>query len=354
MPMKRLTLLDQIETVAPALSNKEAIPILSHLWFTGKHVMAFNDGIAISAKLETEWKAAVPSVLIKLLRASGASDLDVTIQKNGEFLCKAAAAKIKLATMPAADFLFTMPALGKTEAPTISGDNMGPFLHAVEFAVKCVATEATVPEQLGVSLISAGKNTISVYATNEKSLFYSKVKINGAMPKRVILSEEFCKQMLVLCSKGDAPALYIREDCAIFVAGVVTLFGKLIHSENPLDFDGVLQRHFPDLGQDPKLSDIPSKMKMIVDRACIIMNGSGDTQVMVKDGTIRFQSFDGQADRGVSDVMKIGAVQKDITIKFNPHVAKIALDAGLDRIRLTKNCVVFTKDDLIFLVTATA
>jgi hypothetical protein len=351
--MKRLTLLDQIETVAPALSSKETIPILSHLWFTGKQVMAFNDGIAISAKLETEWKAAVPAVLIKLLRASAASDLIITVQTNGELLCKAAAAKIKLPTMPPDDFVFKMPTLGKDDKPSINID-IEPFFDALEFAVKCVAAEATVPEQLGVSLIASGKNTASVYSTNEKSLFYSKVKLNGMMPKRVILSEEFCKQMLALRNKGDAPALYIREDCAIFVNGGVMLFGKLIHSENPLDFDGVLQRHFPDIGKDPKLSDIPSKMKMIIDRACIIMNSSGDTQVMVKDGMAHFRSFDGQTDQAVADVMKIGTEQKDLTIKFNPNVAKIALDAGLDRIRLTKDCVVFNKGSLVFLVTAKA
>jgi hypothetical protein len=56
----------------------------------------------------------------------------------------------------------------------------------------------------------------------------------------------------------------------------------------------------------------------------------------------------------VADVMKIGTEQRDLTIKFNPNVAKIALDAGLDRIRLTKDCVVFNKGSLVFLVTAKA
>jgi hypothetical protein len=349
--MLRQKLVEVLATVQPALSTKDAIPILTMFWFTGKQVLAFNDGIAISTKLETEWKAAVPGVLIKLLQASLASDLDITLQRDRELFIKAAAAKIKLPILPAEDFVFTMPALAKTETPSISGDNIWPFLDAVTFAVQCVASEASVPEQLGVNLLAKSKDSASVYATNEKSLFYTKVKTDKALPKRVILSEEFCKQMLTLYHTDVPATLYIREDSAIFKTGDVTLFGKLIHSENPLDFDGVLDRHFPDLTKNPKLSDVPSKMKMIIDRACIIMGNGGNTEAMVKEGTIHFRSHDPRTDRGVADVMKIGAEQKDLIIKFSPSLAKIALDAGLDRIRLTKNCVIFNRGELVFLVT---
>ena len=345
--MKRLTFLDALETVSPALSSKDTIPILTHLWFTGKQVMAFNDGIAISTKLDTNWQGAVPAVLIQLLRASGAIDVSSNMTKNGELHMVAAAARIKLPTLPPEDFVFDMPAMKKDEVPSISGNNIAPFLDALSFAIQCVASDATVPEQLGVNLLPGA----SMWATNEKSLFYTKIKTDRAI-KRMILSEEFCKQMLSLRNKSETLALYLREDAAIFKAGDTILFGKLIHSERPLDFEGVLNQHFPDLGKKPKLSDVPAKMKPIIDRACIIIGNGGDTNAMVKDGQIHFRSYDQRTDRAVSDVMKIGSEQKDLIVKFNPNFAKIALDAGLDKIRLTQSCVVFTKNDLVFLVTA--
>lgn len=342
--MKRTKLLEALETVSPALSSKDTIPILTNFWFTGKHLMAFNDGIAISTALETEWKAAVPSVLNKLLQASGASDVNFTISTNGELRAVAAAARIKLPTLPPEDFVFTMPTLKKDETPTFSGDNLNYFLDALSFAVKCIATEATVPEQIGVNLLPGA----SMWTTNEKSLFYTKIKTDKAL-KRVILSEEFCKQMLNLRGKSETPALYIRDDSAIFKSGDVLLFGKLINSESPLNFQSVLDRHFP---AKTKLVDVPPKMKMILERACIIISNGGDTEAIVKSGQIHFKSYDQQTDQAVSDVMKIGADQSEITIKFNPNLAKTAVDAGMDKLRLTKDCIIFTKGDLVFLVTA--
>jgi DNA polymerase III sliding clamp (beta) subunit (PCNA family) len=347
--MKRLKLLETLETVAPALSSKDAIPILTHLWFTSKQVLAFNDGIAISATLETPWSAAVPAVLIKLLQASGAIDVEFTLNNNGELRAVAAAAKIKLPTLPPEDFVFTMPALKKDETASISGPNLDPFIEALAFAVQCVSSEATVPEQLGVSLLPGKNDLASMYATNEKSLFYTKIKTNKAI-KRVILSEEFCKQMLTLYNnESESPALYLRDDSAIFKVGGTTLFGKLIHSDQPLDFEGVLSRHFP---AKTKLFDTPVKMKPILDRACIIIGNGGDTEAVVTNGEVRFKSYDQRTDRAVNDVMEIDTEQDELTIKFNPGVAKLATDAGMDKIRLTKNCVIFSKGDLVLLVTA--
>jgi DNA polymerase III sliding clamp (beta) subunit (PCNA family) len=357
--MNRLKLLSALETVAPALSSKDTIPILTHLWFTGKQVLAFNDGIAISTVLATDWQAAVPSVLIQLLRASGAEEVDFTVGRNGELHggAKAARMNIKLPTLPPDDFVFTMPTMKKDETPSISGDDIAPFLDAMSFAIQCVASEATVPEQLGVTLLpgAGGANTDktpSMWSTNEKALFYTKIRTNKAI-KRMILSEEFCKQMLNLRNESEKPALYFRDDAAIFKAGDTTLFGKLIHAEQPLDFEDALSRHFPDLNKKPKLSEVPIKMKNIIERACIIVGSNGgNTEAMVKDHQVHFRSYDQRTDQAVADVMKIGNGQPDLAIKFSPVVAKIALDNDLDKIRLTKSCVIFTKDDLVLLVTA--
>lgn len=356
--MNRLELLDKIEAVEPALSAKDTIPILTHLWFTGKTVMAFNDGIAIQALFDTDFKAAVPAVLTQLLRTSAADEVEMKLNGNGELSVKAATSRISLPTFPSDDFVFEMPGITEKEVRAgalISGEsdneNAVAFFEAVDLAIQCVANEATVPEQLGVNLLPGPKDTVSIYSTNEKSLFHARLKTYRPLKKRVILSTEFCKQMLSLAKRDiGGAALYIRDDAALFnVRDEWQLFGKLIFSDSPLDFDSVLTRHFPDMGKKPKLSKIPNKMNIILDRAVIIIGNKGDTTVEVKEGTANFKSE--LNDRRVIDKMTVEG-QSNITIKFNPALAKIALDSGSNQMRMMKDCIIFTKDDSVFLISA--
>ena len=60
--------------VAPALSDKELIPVLTHFWFSGDKVMAFNDQIAIEVELKTNFTGAVPGrTLLEFLEKSESS-----------------------------------------------------------------------------------------------------------------------------------------------------------------------------------------------------------------------------------------------------------------------------------------
>ena len=355
--MNRLELIEKIEAVEPAVAAKMTIPILGHMWFTGRHVMAYNDGIAISASLRTDFKAAVPPLLTKLLRASMALEVDVTLKDAGGLQVKAASSKMTVPVYPAANFetIFKMPVLQESDAPKriIGGKTteLEAFLASMGYALRCVMEEnATVAEQLGVTLAPAGKDMISVFSTNEKALFAARFKCRNPLKKRLTLSAEFVKQMLSLSKKADTCSLYIYDNSALFKAGIYTLFGKLIFSELPLDFDGVLKTHFPDKDNKPKLSKVPEKLRLVLERSTIVIGDKGDTEVTTGGGKAVFVSRYGDSE--VSDVMLISENQEDLRVKFSPSIAKIAVDADLNQVRFTKKCVVFTNGDLVLLVTA--
>lgn len=353
--MNRLELLEKIEAVEPAIAAKQTIPILAHLWFTGRHIMAYNDGIAISATMRTDFKAAVPTLLIKLLRASMATEIDISLKQNGGIQVKAASAKMSVPTYPPDNFesIFKMPEIKASDSGKIvvegTTESLKEFFDAMGYAAECVASDATVPEQLGVTLVPAGKTAMSLYATNEKCLFYTRIKIKNPLAKRLTLSAEFVKQMLALRKRADTCSLYIHDNSAVFKAGTYMLFGKLIFSDRPLDFDGVLKQHFPDLGNKPKMSEVPAKLRMVLERASIVLGSDNDTEATAKDGKISFLSKHG--DNQVWDVM-LAKNQADLKIKFSPTVAKLAMDAELDQMRFTEKCVIFTNGELVLLVTA--
>ena len=110
--LSRTALIANLEVVEPALSDNAMIPVLSHFWFTGKRLLAYNGTIAISVPCETKFTGAVPKTLLAMLRTSGAKEIEIT-KAAFALEVKAAAAKWKLPTLPPDDFTFKMKAMPK-------------------------------------------------------------------------------------------------------------------------------------------------------------------------------------------------------------------------------------------------
>src|ERR1700757_1851266 len=94
--MLRKEILDKVQTVSPALANNDLVPVLSHLWFTGTSLMAYNDQIAISVPCKTDFKVAVPgATFISLLKNTIAKEIELSVA-NDEMQIKAASSRLKL------------------------------------------------------------------------------------------------------------------------------------------------------------------------------------------------------------------------------------------------------------------
>src|SRR5688572_26415228 len=94
--MKREDLLNQLQTVSPALATIDLIPIMTHFWFADDRIVAYNDAIAIDTATEANLRCAIPGKLtLELLSNSFANDVKLELDKDRLFI-EAGSSRIKL------------------------------------------------------------------------------------------------------------------------------------------------------------------------------------------------------------------------------------------------------------------
>lgn len=349
--MQRKDFLTKLSIVAPALSDNDLLPVMTHYWFTGTELMAFNDQISISMPCKTDFEGAVPGKLLyELMKNSKAKNVDIEASKD-VLNVKAASSRMKLAIMDTENFVFEMPKPGKKE-PFLS-INMDDFIEAVEICMRSVGMDTSVPDQLGVTLMPNGKK-MDLYATNNDTLSHASISMKGkdVLKERVILSSHFCQQLLKIGKSYKGAKILISDDYSLLVTKEgVSLFGRLINSDRPIDFESILDDHYPK-NMHSKLSAIPTKMKLIIERAMIISSYSVDdraTTVSVKDGKMKFVS---KSDHGeISDSMQIDAKHPKASIRLDPKQLRLGY-GNFDNILVTDNCAVMERDGNIFMIAA--
>jgi DNA polymerase III sliding clamp (beta) subunit (PCNA family) len=340
--------LNKLRTITPALSDKELIPILTHFWFQGETVMAFNDQIAIQVPLETKFKGAIPGkLLLNLLSASGAESIKFKVS-NGSVEIKAANAVLTVTLLPPEDFVFAMPA---TEGKGIEGSGLWP---AIKSCMGSISDDTSIPDQLGLTLIPNGKDLL-MYSTNNMTLSHARVGIDTTgLPKRAILSRQFCQQLVHLTRFEEAFQLFVRSDHVLATIGTTKLFGRLIDSSHPLDFDSIMQAHLPQ-GRIGKLVPMPKNLRQVLQRAMAVgrteEKNKAKSLISIKDGKIMVLS---ESPTAHLDDKVVGTVNHpDVDVNLNPALLKIGADQ-YDKLLFTKSCAVMTSDNdkNVYLVSA--
>lgn len=348
--MFRLDLLAKLQVVAPALSDKELIPVLTHFWFQGDTVMAFNDQIAIETNLKTNFTGAVPGkTLMDLLEASRAERVKFELKQDNLHVT-AARTKIDLRVLPTSDFVFEMPKVAENEG--LTGSPL--FLPAIEACMQSISNDTSIPDQLGLTIIPNGK-TLDLFATNNATLSYAKVKVKTDLPGRIILSKPFCQQFLQV-ARTEKFRLLVDADCVMVVTKDVKLFGRLIDSGDPLDFDSILDEHLPK-GKRPQMYEMPSNLKYVLQRALIIAEAKmHETKSLIKmqggKMIVESKSSRGEMTDSVMDEKKKLHGHPDISVRLSPRLLRDGLDR-YDRLLVTKTCAVMTHgEDMVYLVSA--
>lgn len=277
MPLHRTALIHNLENVEPALSDNAMVPVLSHFWFTGKQLLAYNGTIAIAVPCETEFKGAVPRTMLKMLRTYGGSDIEVNSAK-GTLEVKVGPGKFKLITLPPEDFeeTFTMKAMPK-DADEVDADE---FIDALRCCLRSVSSDTSRADYQGITVIPRGKGVLWFFSFDRVTISHAIVKGNIYSKDRVILSTEWCKQALALldANKSATFDLEINEDWSLLRVNVnkdedVKLFGNNIQPDSPLPFEDVLASSAPKDLEFVKLEDQRVKLTAMLDRARIIASG---------------------------------------------------------------------------------
>lgn len=347
--MLRTDLLEKLERVAPALSTNNLVPILQHFWFKENELICYNDQIAIQTTLKSGFAGAVPATLTSLLSVSRAKEVEFIDSSNGTLTVKAASSRFKLPFLDEkATEIFTMPLPTKDALPV----DMNSFLSAIESCTRSLKEDTSMPDSLGITIVYNDKG-FDLYATNDATISYARVKTKQELKEfRVVISGEFCRQMLNLAKLDGTKHLEIHDTYSLFKCGENVLFGRLVDVQRPLDFDAVIDSSFP-ASAEKQLVSIPSKLELILDRAIVITDSKQDrpkTDITIKDGIAKF--FSQSVDRGeVHDQVQLEVHHPDVSVSIDPRLFKAGWGA-YDKMVLTKNCLVMSKGASLYLVSA--
>jgi len=367
--MDRKTLLGKLSIVEPAISSRELIPILNHIWFTGTRVMAFNDQIAISTDLKTEFRGAVPGpLLLGLLRKSRGENVIFEPDDNS-VLIKVGGSKITMALLPPEQFVHEMPKSPTEDedlARPVKDRKVQPWEQLVTGVDCCLhsitAHDSSDPNQLGMTIIPDGED-LHLYATDNSTITHCLVDLGRKtnLRDRVILCRPFCEQLVTLTQAGNngfkgRTRLAVRNDHAIATIGDMTLFGRLISNTQPLDFQEIIAHH---VEENIKLLQIPTALRGALERAELLTSAPmAETKatIEVKGGVMTISSKTGNSelrDRVFDKDRKLLKTHPDVTVRMNPKLLKDG-EARFDRFLVTEKCAIMRKDGAVYLVAATS
>ncbi len=346
--MKRTELLERLDLVEPAISNNNMIPVLMHVWFTKTHVMTFNDSIAISAPCNTDFAGAVPgTLLIDLLKRAKGTETELIPSKD-ELLIKAGSTKVKLPLLPPSSFVHEMPSLSKDTVAIPAAE----LIKRIAGCLRSVSDDTSVPDHLGVTLIPNGSE-LHLFSTNHATLSHARVKTKYSLKSRVVLSTAFCKQLVQLTDGGKSAnvKLDIQPTYSLMITDEgVTLFGRLIDVDRPLEFPDMLrastpkdyQKHLVPFPKNGKLLDIAERAIIVTDSPI----DKGSTTITVNDGKMIFLSKSSTA-----EVRDVALVPGHTNGTINLDCKHIKAGYGdFDKMLLTDNCFIMNKDDCLYLI----
>ena len=350
--MIRTDLLERLDRVAPALSDNNLIPILSHFWFRGGDLLAYNDKIAISTKLDIEFDGAIPGdTFYALLSASRAKEISIVPTDDNSITIKAASSRFKMPFLPVKQTeIFEMPAANAKKALPV---NISAFLDAIESCMRSLKEDTSMPDSLGIT-IQMDNSGIKFYATNDATISFAHVKVVEQLKEsRVVLSGDFCRQMLSLSKTDKKGHIEIYDDYSLFKCGDSILFGRLVSVPRPLDFDSVIESTFP-ASAKKQLISIPTKLEMILERAIIITESKTErpkTSIVIKDDKAAFYS---KSERGeVHDSLLLESGHPAVEVDVEPRLIKNGY-GFFEKMILTEKCVVMVKGSSLYLVSASS
>lgn len=348
--MLRKTLLDKLKIVSPALADNDLIPVLRHFWFRGDHVMGFNDQIAISTMLKTDFEGAVSGeVLLDVLNSSKAKTVEL-VPEEDHLLMKAASSRIKLGLLHADSMVFQMP---KEFGKKVVSNNQQ-FIAALDNCMRSLGSDTSSPEQVGITM-KLSAESIKLYGTNAMTISKASVSVKTGIKNEVslIMSGTFCKQFLRLVKQAKQWTLYFDgTDNTTLDCGDVVLYGRQILVGKPLEFEKIIARHFKKSDSN-RMIEIPTKLKLILERAVIFAGAKGGavetgaTKVTVEGKKVKFVTSTQKG--SVTDTLQLAEEHEPVQFRIEPIHLKNGY-GSFSKMLLTNECVIMKSGSTMYFV----
>lgn len=287
--MKRESLLEVLSTVDPAVASNDLIPVLTHYWFTGKAVMAYNDVVAISVPFKSEFKGAIrASLLSGVLSKYDGEDVSFT-SEEGNVLIKSGRSRMRVPLMPTDSFLFTFPKVDGDEATlSLTRKSKHAMVRALDICLQSLSRRVSEPQRLGVTVIPS-KEKLKFYSTDSVTLSAATVSSkNHKFTDHVTLSKSFCEITLKLLQRTDVEGatLHIDKEYALMTfSDEVILYGRLVDDPNPPKFESIVESYLPKRTENAMVG-IPKELNVALDRAYLVVHKALEpvTRIKVVEG----------------------------------------------------------------------
>jgi hypothetical protein len=300
--------------------------------------------------LQTRFKGAIPGGALRTAVATVEFADSITLEPNGSNVHFAADdCTLDLPALPVESYPFNMP-----EEPQHETAVTKEFVEAIKDCLQsCNETKARCPEEQGITLIP--KNDLHLYATDAKTITHvslSNVYVE-LTDNPIILTAEFCRAMLTMVERlpdGEEAMLCLDQQGALLKAGEDILFGRVLTSQRPINFERIRDQHLP--ADFPRgMVEISPRLKAAIRLAAEILEVKGDhvkSTIKCHRGIATFGS-----------TSNAGTLSDSIDLHGHPDVdvsvRATLLLRGYDRyetIRLGKKSVVLAKTDAIYMVSA--
>lgn len=354
--MLRSVLAAKVGFVLPALAASNLLPIMSHVWFTGSQIMAFNDRIALSVPMKTSVKGAVPGkVLNGLLTSSTVKEADLEM-KEDTLRLRVGNMRIKLATMPAAEFtgLFKIP---KPHEKAVVPMDIGRLVVAGRGCLRSISSKVTSTELDSVTVVIDGDEAI-LYASDINTLSTDRVKLTAKAGKgRYMVPSEFFKVMAGLPADALEGRLELHDEYVMYNFGMTFgegsedchLWARCYTMENAPSFESTIQTNFSSTNRK-KMVKVPDMLETLLDRAILMMKTGGKTysEFEVRDGSLWITTE--QIVGELRDAVKLPG-HSNVMTRFDPREIRTGIKE-FSTLLLTSRCAIMASGDAVYLVAA--
>jgi hypothetical protein len=340
--MNSRTLLEALTGASNALANSNLVPILRHFYFSKDKVTAYNDVIGIEVPCVTGFVGAVPRTILGFLRSCNNNDEVSFTSTDKEVIVEAGGKQLKAPILEGSKRPIMLPKQGN--APPIHIGKQA--IHALKICLLSVSSDSSRPEHLGITVIP-GDDELQIFSTDSKTLTWVRsvpAKIEGK-PSRVIPATPFCQQLIAFADTKTIDAIELGDDYAMAVAADgMTLFGKLVDSPQPLDFNDIVTKHVPK-DYRTRTVPIPAGLKKVLDRAVVITSldlAKARTRIVVKNGTATFST---KSDRGDETVDELPFKHDDVKLNVEAWRMRTVCDHfAFAKMLLKEDVAIFTSE----------
>lgn len=343
--MNRSELVTLLELTAPALgADNDPVPVFQCFTFTGSHVIAYNDRLAIIAPCETaEAFAVYGRVLLGLLKNTRSDEVEFALTDDHDVTVKAGKSRFKLPYFQEADFLWKEPT-GKAVLELKADDTLLPGLEACLItASRDLAQEAL----LGVMLKPGPDHMMAFYSCDGDvvtrfTLTTRDKKVEARLPN------EFCEAFIKTAkeTKTDFKSFRIIEDewAQVHMSNGIVIYGRLLGLTNPLDHEALVSKT---IKGKVTFKPVPKALDQALSRARVVADlETAKTELEIVDGKLLLHT---ETHMGtINDSM---VWREHDEAKADVSAALIQRAIGLcDEMAVLERCVAFKKEPNLFIV----